>query len=55
VLASVHPGEQPESVRADTPFALLEPSTGTLESAAPTTEQLEIVRADLDPQRWYTD
>jgi glutaconate CoA-transferase subunit B len=55
VLASVHPGEEPESVRADTPFELLEPTTGTDESGAPTGEQLEIIRGELDPQRWYTD
>jgi acyl CoA:acetate/3-ketoacid CoA transferase beta subunit len=55
VLASVHPGEEPESVRADTPFELLEPTTGTDESGSPTAEQLEIIRGELDPQRWYTD
>lgn len=54
VLASVHPGEDPEAVRADTPIALLEPAGGTVESRAPTAAQLEIVRTDLDPQRWYT-
>jgi glutaconate CoA-transferase subunit B len=55
VLTSVHPGDDPESVRADTPFELLDPRTGTAESPAPTAAQLEIVRSDLDPQQWYTD
>jgi glutaconate CoA-transferase subunit B len=55
VLASVYPGDDPSRVRADTPFELLEPSTGTRESSAPTAEQLEIIRAELDPQQWYTD
>jgi glutaconate CoA-transferase, subunit B len=55
VLASVHPGDDPSDVRADTPFELLEPNTGTQESSAPTAEQLELIRAELDPQQWYTD
>jgi glutaconate CoA-transferase, subunit B len=54
VLKSVHPGEDPAAVIADTPLALLEPTDGTTETAAPTEPQLAIVRTELDPHQWYT-
>lgn len=54
VLASVHPGEDPAAVLADTPLTLLEPAGGVSESAAPTATQLEVVRSELDPLQWYT-
>ena len=54
VLTSVHPGEDPAAVIADTPLPLLEPSGGTIETAAPTGSQLAIVRTELDPHQWYT-
>jgi glutaconate CoA-transferase subunit B len=51
-LASVHPGEDPEAVLADTPVPL---QTGTVdETAAPTPEELALIREQLDPDRWYT-
>jgi len=54
VLSSVHPGEDPAAVIADTPIELREPSGGIVETTAPTDSQLEIVRAELDPHQWYT-
>jgi glutaconate CoA-transferase subunit B len=54
VLASVHPGEDPTLVLAETPLTLREPAGGVAESRAPTAEQLDIVRSELDPLLWYT-
>ena len=54
VLARVHPGEDPVAVRVDTPIALGEPAGGVTESEAPTAEELELIRGELDPHGWYT-
>lgn len=54
VLASVHPGEDPESVVADTPMKLAVPAGGPATTPAPTTEQLDLIRTSLDPHGWYT-
>lgn len=54
VLTSVHPGEDPETVRAETPMPLRVPSGGPAETPAPTREQLRLIRTDLDPHGWYT-
>lgn len=54
VLASVHPGDDPDSVVADTPIPLGIPDGGPAETPAPTAEQLDLIRNDLDPHRWYT-
>ncbi len=53
-LTSVHPGEDPAAVIADTPLALGEPRAGTTETAAPSDAQLAIIRRELDPHQWYT-
>jgi hypothetical protein len=50
----VHPGEEPEAVRADTPLPVAERPAGVGQTPAPTPEQLELIRADLDPHGWYT-
>ena len=54
VLASVHPGESVDAVRADTPLALSVPAGGVTVTEAPTASQLVIVREELDPHGWYT-
>jgi glutaconate CoA-transferase, subunit B len=54
LLASVHPGEDPAAVVADTPLSLWEPAGGVAESPAPTADQLQIIRTDLDPLQWFT-
>jgi glutaconate CoA-transferase subunit B len=51
-LQSVHPGEDPERVAAETPVPL---DLGDVaESAPPTREELALIREKLDPGRWYT-
>lgn len=54
VLASVHPGDDPDAIRADTPIRLSIPDGGPAETSAPSAEQLKIIRTELDPHRWYT-
>lgn len=54
VLRSVHPGEQPAAVAADTPMELRLPTVGVSTTPAPTTGQLALIRDELDPQGWYT-
>jgi glutaconate CoA-transferase subunit B len=51
-LQSIHPGEDLESVIAATPVPI--DSSSTVETAAPTDEDLELIRTELDPNRWYT-
>ncbi len=52
VLDSVHPGEDPDAVVADTPIPLLRGAPA--ETPAPTAEQLDLIRSRLDPHGWYT-
>ncbi|HEY4620345.1 MAG TPA: hypothetical protein VIG93_01485, partial [Gaiellaceae bacterium] len=52
VLRSIHPGEDLDSVLAATPVRL-DPS-GARETAAPTEDELRLIREELDPHRWYT-
>ncbi len=54
VLASVHPGEDLDDVVACTPITLAMPPGGPSETPAPTTGQRNILREELDPDRWYT-
>jgi glutaconate CoA-transferase subunit B len=53
VLASVHPGQSPESVLASTPMPLIVPAGGPDETAAPTALQQRLLRDELDPKGWY--
>lgn len=53
VLASVHPGETPESVLASTPMPLIVPDGGPSETTAPTAAQQRLLRTELDPKGWY--
>jgi glutaconate CoA-transferase subunit B len=53
-LESVHPGEHPDAVLADTPIPLAVPDGGTKETPAPTARQLAFIRNELDPNGWYT-
>jgi glutaconate CoA-transferase, subunit B len=53
VLASVHPGETPEAVFADTPMPLTAPHGGPAETPAPTAAQQALLREELDPNGWY--
>ena len=52
VLSSIHPGEDLDSVVAATPVPL-DPS-GAHETAAPTEDELQLIRDELDEHRWYT-
>jgi glutaconate CoA-transferase subunit B len=52
VLQSIHPGEDLESIVAATPVPL--DTSGTLETPAPTQDDLKLIRGELDPHRWYT-
>lgn len=52
VLRSVHPGEDMDSVVVATPVPL--DTSGIHETPAPTAEELELIRHELDPNRWYT-
>lgn len=54
VLRSVHPGEDPDAVLAATPMPITVPSGGPSVTAPPTTEQLKLIRTELDPNGWYT-
>jgi glutaconate CoA-transferase subunit B len=51
-LRSMHPGEDLESVVAATPVPI--DSSNTVETPAPTDEDLALIRGELDPQGWYT-
>lgn len=53
VLASVHPGQTPESVIESTPMPLIVPDGGPDETAAPTAAQQRLLRTELDPKGWY--
>jgi len=53
VLASVHPGQNPEDVIASTPMPLIVPDGGPDETAAPTAGQQRLLRTELDPKGWY--
>jgi glutaconate CoA-transferase subunit B len=53
VLASVHPGQTPESILASTPMSLIVPDGGPAETAAPTAVQQRLLRDELDPRGWY--
>lgn len=54
LLESVHPGEHPNTVIADTPIPLATPDGGPRETPAPTAVQLGLIRNELDPKGWYT-
>lgn len=54
VLESVHPGETVEAVLADTPFLVRTAEGGPKVTAAPTEADLQLIRSELDPLRWYT-
>jgi glutaconate CoA-transferase subunit B len=54
VLRSVHPGEDADAVVADTPMTMTVPAGGPTETATPSTEQLALIRTELDPNGWYT-
>lgn len=54
LLESVHPGEQLDTVIADTPIPLAVHDGGPEETPAPTPRQLDLIRNELDPKRWYT-
>lgn len=51
-LRSVHPGEDVDSVVAATPVPL--DTSATLETPGPTRLDIELIRGELDPNRWYT-
>jgi glutaconate CoA-transferase subunit B len=50
-LASVHPGATVAQVVASTGFALIVPDRVPV-TAAPTAEELDILRRRVDPQGW---
>lgn len=52
VLGSVHPGEDVERIVAETPVPLQVNSPK--ETSAPTPDELDLIRNDLDPHGWYT-
>ena len=52
VLRSIHPGEDLDSVLAATPVPI--DTENTVETGAPTEEDLELIRGELDPRGWYT-
>jgi acyl CoA:acetate/3-ketoacid CoA transferase beta subunit len=51
-LASVHAGDDPEAVIAATPLPLA--ANGVGETARPTSQELRLIREELDPHGWYT-
>ena len=51
-LRCIHPGEEVGAVVAATPVPL--DASGTGETPAPTADDLELIRRELDPERWYT-
>ena len=51
-LRCVHAGEDADAVVADTPLPL--ETSGARETAAPTDEELRLIRDELDPNGWYT-
>jgi glutaconate CoA-transferase subunit B len=53
-LRSVHPGEDPERLLAETPIPLLAPPAGPTVTEPPSAPELELVRTELDPHGWYT-
>jgi len=53
-LASVYPGEVARDIFDDTPVHLAAPDGGVAITCAPSREQLELLRTQLDPHRWYT-
>jgi glutaconate CoA-transferase subunit B len=54
VLSMVHPGEEVEKVLGDTPMPVGLPPQGVGVTAPPTTEELRLIRTELDPEGWYT-
>jgi glutaconate CoA-transferase subunit B len=54
VLRSFHPGESAEGIVADTPVPLSFPEGGPVETPAPSSDQIRLIRAELDPHGWYT-
>lgn len=54
VLESVHPGDHPDAVVAETPIPLALPRQGPAETPAPTATQLDLIRNELDPKGWFT-
>lgn len=48
-LASIHPGVSVQQVQEATGFELLNPDDGEPETAAPSAEQLRLIREDIDP------
>jgi glutaconate CoA-transferase subunit B len=54
LLVRVHPGEDAEQVLRETPMSVSLPSQGVGVSEAPTQQQLELIRTEIDPQGWYT-
>jgi len=54
VLASVHPGEDPEQVMAETPMMLRLPTGGPEITPAPSAEALRLLRTEIDAPGWYT-
>ncbi len=51
-LRSVHAGDDAGAVVADTPVPL--ERSGAHETPAPTEDELQLIRHELDPHRWYT-
>jgi glutaconate CoA-transferase subunit B len=50
-LRSVHPGDDADEIVAATPVPLAADGVG--ETPAPTAEELQLLREELDPHRWY--
>jgi glutaconate CoA-transferase, subunit B len=53
VVSSIHPGVTPDEIRAATGFPLEIPD-GAPPTAAPTPEELRLIREVIDPERLYT-
>ena len=53
-LQSVHPGEDADEVLSATPFAVRVEEGGPAITPAPTEEDLQLIRSELDPLAWYT-
>lgn len=53
-LAQIHPGEDLESVLADTPMTVSVPKGGPAWTSQPSKEQLALIREEVDPNGWFT-
>jgi glutaconate CoA-transferase, subunit B len=53
-LRTVHPNEEVDEVLGDTPMRVEKPPTGVGVTDTPTSEQLALIRTELDPNGWYT-